>query len=492
MMKSACFSLGIFVCASMLAACSDDAATDEAGGGGSTGTNSPCCGEGGTGIGDGGAENAGGEGSAGAAALPCGAPQTIETGVTPTAELHVSADGSDSGDGSAGSPFATIAHAASMATAGTAIVVHAGSYAADTNLSDFGGSEGAPIWIGGAEGEARPTIVGGSNGFHLSRVRHLVIHDLDIAGGDGNGINCDDGGDYANDQATHHLVFRHLHIHDIGTGGNNDCLKLSGVDDFWVIESEFARCGGGMAGSGIDMVGCHDGVVAHSSFVEMSGNGVQTKGGSADITITANHFADAGERAVNMGGSTGFEFFRPPLSTSGQNAEAQRVKVLANVIERGTAGLGFVGCVDCLAANNTIIDPERWPFRILQETTSSGGYTFSPASNGRVINNVIYFNASDVAGAHVNVGADTAPDTFTFATNLWFAHDDPSASTPNLPVAEQGGIAGSDPMFVSAGDYHLAPDSPALAAGNSIPELSGDNDGACYGTPPSIGAFAGE
>ncbi|MBL8743252.1 MAG: right-handed parallel beta-helix repeat-containing protein, partial [Myxococcales bacterium] len=316
MTKWACTVLALSLGASTMA-CSDDAATDDDDApGGSTGTLGACCGSGGNGEGGAGAGNAGGDGPGGSAPLPCGAPETFETGLTPSAELHVAMNGSDGNDGSAGSPFATIAHAAEQATPGTAIVIHAGSYQADTYLSDFGGSEGAPIWIGGAEGEARPTITGGSNGFHLSRVRYLVLHDLDISGGDSNGINCDDGGDYANDQATHHVVFRGVSIHDIGTGGNNDCLKLSGVNDFWVVDSEFARCGGGMAGSGIDMVGCHDGVVAHSSFVEMSGNGVQTKGGSADVTISANVFTDAGERAVNIGGSTGFEFFRPPLSTS--------------------------------------------------------------------------------------------------------------------------------------------------------------------------------
>jgi hypothetical protein len=155
------------------------------------------------------------------------------------------------------------------------------------------------------------------------------------------------------------------------------------------------------------------------------------------------------------------------------NAEAQRIRVLANVIERGTAGLGFVGCVDCLAANNTIIDPERWPFRILQETTSSDGYTFSPASNGRVINNVIYFNSGDVGGALVNVGPGGA-ETFAFATNLWFARR-PDASTPNLPVAEQ---AASPATTHVRQPRRLPPRSwQPHCRPSSIPELSGDNDG---------------
>lgn len=472
------------------AGCGDDGSTGAAGeGGGGAASNA---GGGATGPGAGGAGGGVGTGGAGGSApLPCGEPVTFETGLTPALEIHVATSGSDgAGDGSAGAPYATIAHAASLATPGAAIVIHAGTYPGDTYLADLAGMEGAPIWLGGAAGEARPVLQGGGNGLQLSGVRYLVVHDLEIAGGSANGINCDDGGDYANADATRFVVFRGLSIHDIGSGGNNDCLKLSGVNDFWVTGSDFARCGGGMSGSGIDHVGCHRGVIGRNRFVEMSGNGVQCKGGSTDITISANTFTNAGERAVNLGGSTGFEFFRPPLSTTGSNAEAARIHVLANVIDGGFAALAFVGCVDCLAANNTIVDPDNWPFRILQETTSTAEYEFLPASHGRVVNNVVYFRAADVS-AHVNVGADTDPASFVFQTNLWFSHDDPGASMPSLPVSEQGGVVGVDPAFSDAasGDFHLAAGSPAIGAGSSLPELSGDRDGACYAAPPSIGAF---
>ncbi len=489
-------SIALLICGVLSSGCGDDASSGSggAGGGPSSGPGTPCCSPSGSGGATGASTGSGAgstTGSGGSAPLPCGDPVTFETGLAPAQELHVATTGSDAGgDGSAGAPFATIAHAASVASPGTGIVVHAGTYAGDTYLSDFGGAEGAPIWIGGAPGEPRPVVQGGANGLHLSRVRYLVIHDLEIVGGSANGINCDDGGDYANGEATRYVVFRGLSIHDIGSGGNNDCLKLSGVNDFWVTGSDFARCGGGMSGSGIDHVGCHRGVVARSTFSEMSGNGVQCKGGSTDITVVGNHFVQAGERAVNLGGSTGFEYFRPPLSAGDPNAEARRIHVLANVIVGGTSALAFVGCVDCLAANNTIVDPERWPFRILQETVSGGGFTFLPASGGRALNNVVFFRAADVS-AHVNVGPDTDPASFTFQTNLWFSHDDPGASSPSLPVAEQGGLVGVDPAFVDAasGDFHLAAGSGAIGAGTDLPELSGDRDGACYADPPSVGAY---
>jgi hypothetical protein len=165
--------------------------------------------------------------------------------------------------------------------------------------------------------------------------------------------------------------------------------------------------------------------------------------------------------------------------------------VIANVFRGSMAPIAYVGCVDCLVANNVIDTPENWVMRILQETVSTVEYEFLPASNGRFINNIVYFDGQ--VGVAVNVGPDTDPDSFTFANNLWFRYDNPGASDPpgGLPVAEQGGIIGMDPMFIDAagGDFHLDPQSPAVGAGSPLAELSGDYDGVCFGEPPSIGAL---
>jgi hypothetical protein len=102
---------------------------------------------------------------------------------------------------------------------------------------------------------------------------------------------------------------------------------------------------------------------------------VQCKGGSEDIEMRRNRFTNAGERSVNMGGSTGAEFFRPPLSTTAPNFEARNIRAIANVFTGSTSPIAFVGCVDCLALNDTIVNPTRWILRILQETVT-GGATF--------------------------------------------------------------------------------------------------------------------
>ncbi len=58
-----------------------------------------------------------------------------------------------------------------------------------------------------------------------------------------------------------------------GTGGNQDGLKLSGVNDYIVMDCDFTRMSTG--GSGIDHVGCHHGLIARCTFTEMGSNAIQ-------------------------------------------------------------------------------------------------------------------------------------------------------------------------------------------------------------------------
>jgi hypothetical protein len=485
-----CVSLSIpLACGDSTTADAGNATTSETGDG--DGDGDPGDGDGDSGDGDGDSGDGDGDGDGDPA---CGAPQTFEQGKRPSTQVHVATTGADNPDcGTDVNPCASIQHATSLASPGTAVVVHPGTYAGDGYIADLAGTEAAPIWIGGAQGEPRPVIDGGGQAFQLSGARYVIIHDLEIANATGNGINVDDGGQYDNPEAARFIVFRNLSIHDIGQGGNQDCLKLSGLNDYWVLDSEFARCGGGGSGSAIDHVGCHGGMIYGNTFTDLSagGNAVQSKGGAQNIEIRANSFIDAGERAINLGGSTGFEFFRPPLELDQPNAEARDIRVIANLFRGSVTPLAFVGCVDCLVANNVIDSPTNWVFRILQETTSTVDYEFLPASNGRFINNIVYFDGQ--VGVAVNVGVDTDPDSFVLANNLWYRYDDPAMSDPpsGLPVVEQGGIIGVDPLFVdaAAGDFHLDPASPAVAAGSSLAGLGGDYDGVCFGDPPSIGAL---
>jgi hypothetical protein len=459
-------------------------------GGGSTATSG---GSSATGTGSGSTGGSSGGGSSTGGGPVCGAIETFETGKSPTASVHVDPAGSDgAGCGAVAMPCATLEYAASLAMPGTAVVLHQGTYAPDAWIEGLQGTIDAPIWIGGAAGEARPVISGGGQAFQLREARYVVIHDLEVTAATANGINADDGSSYGNPEAARWIVFRDLYVHDIGQGANEDCLKLSGLNDFWVLDSTFERCGAG--GSGVDHVGCHQGLLVGNTFRETGSNGVQAKGGSADLEIRGNSFFDAGQRAVNLGGSTGFEFFRPPLDPANPNAEATDIRLVANLITGGETPFAFVGCDGCLALNNTIVDPGTWLMRILQETTTTPEWEFVPARGGVVQNNVFWFDRSALS-TWVNIGADTDPASFSFVNNLWYAHDDAAQSDPaaDLPSVEVAGLYGQDPLFIdlALGDLHLAPGSPAIATGAPQGALTHDRDGACWADPPSRGAFEG-
>jgi hypothetical protein len=414
---------------------------------------------------------------------------TFADGREPSREIFVSPDGDDAtGDGSTAKPFKTVARAAQGVQGGDAIRLLPGAYAPGIYLAGLSGNARSPIWIGGVPGQPRPVISGGSLALHLARPRFVVIENLEITAAVQNGINCDDGGRYADPEAARFVVFRNLVFHDIGTGGNQDALKLSGLNDYFVLDCEFARTSAG--GSGIDHVGCHRGVIARCHFTDMGSNSIQCKGGAADIVIRGNRFVNGGARAVNIGGSTGFEFFRPPLSTGEANAEARNIHVIANLFQGSEVPVAFVGAVQSTAAHNTVVDPRRWVLRILQETTSDDGFVFLRCSSNQFVNNLVWFDRSRLS-VFVNQGPNTMPATFTFSNNLWYAFNNPAQSRPELPAPEYNGIAGLDPRFINAstGDYSLATNSPAAGRGVWMPNVRADLLERCYATPPSIGAF---
>src|SRR5690606_31676453 len=98
---------------------------------------------------------------------------------------------------------------------------------------------------------------------HLADPRYVVIEGLTIRNTVPHGMNIDDGGSF--DTPAGPVVLRNLTFERIGDGGNHDCLKLSGVTDFHVEGSHFSGCN---QGEGIDMVGCHRGVITGNTFAD--------------------------------------------------------------------------------------------------------------------------------------------------------------------------------------------------------------------------------
>jgi hypothetical protein len=322
------------------------------------------------------------------------------------------------------------------------------------SAANVAGKAQSPIVVRGQDAAAPPRFTGG---IHLSDVVFVTLDNLLVEQAPHNGINIDDGG--TADTPSHHVVLRGLVVRNIGGGGNHDGIKLSGVDDLLVDACVVERWGRG--GSAIDMVGCHrvliDGCTLRDRDEGAAATGVQAKGGSRDVTVRRCHFEHAGTRAVNIGGSTGMQYFRPKP----EGFEAKDVTVEGCTFVGSMAPIAFVGCDGATVRFNTFYQPRKWVLRILQETRAAG---FVPCRGGVFTDNLVVTRGID---ASVNVGPDTAPETFVFARNWWFRADAPERSMPQLPVAEHDAAGGRDPGFADAarGDFTLRKDSPARKYG---------------------------
>ncbi len=224
---------------------------------------------------------------------------------------------------------------------------------------------------------------------------------------------------------------------DIGPQGNFDAIKCSGLEDLTIRRCHIH----GWGGQAIDLVGCHRVLITQCRIEGKPGysqhTGPQFKGGCSDVTLEDCEFIDAGMRPIQAGGSTGLDFFRP----LGAKYEARRIIIRRNRIQGGDCACAFTGVDGGEFSNNTVLFPGKWMFRILTETKVEG---FPPARNVKIDGNRFTFRRSEVRSA-LNIGPDTAPETFLFSNNFWYAEDRPQSSKLELPTAETGATYGQPP-----------------------------------------------
>ena len=330
-----------------------------------------------------------------------------------------------------------LSRALHAAKPGDRIVLAPGTYRGGVHISGISGTADAPVVIEAADPRRPPLFSaekGGRSGFHLSGCSQIHLRNLHVRGFAINGINLDDGGQAASPAVG--IALEGLLIEDIGPRGNHDALKLSGLKNFSVTGCRFV----GWGGSGIDLVGCHDGVIDGCRFEGKPGfsqaNGVQAKGGSSGIRILRSFFHEAGQRAINLGGGTGLPYFRPDDATW----EARNLEVAGNLFAGSLAPIAWVGIDGGHVHHNTIHLPEKWVARILQENTDP---RFGRCRGGVFEHNLIVFDRR--VRTFVNVGPHTDPASFIFRHNAWFAADDPGRSPGPLPVEESRSITGIDP-----------------------------------------------
>lgn len=327
---------------------------------------------------------------------------------------------------------AELREALARARAGTTILIAPGRYGGGLSRSGLYGTAEAPVVLAGANPEDPPLLLGalaegrGSVALHLSDARHVALRDLVVRGFPGNGVNIDDGGQQSLPAA--HITLERVVIEDTGPVGNHDALKMSGVDAFVVRDCRFR----GWGGSAIDFVGCHDGLVEGCRFEGAEGfsqsNAVQIKGGSRRIRVLENMFMEAGERAVNLGGSTGEAYFRPAVGDS----EAAEIEVAGNRFVGGMSAVAWVTSDGGHVHHNTFVDQRKWVLRILQENQDP---RMRPCHGGLFEDNLIVVDGR--VQVWLNVGPGTAPESFRFHRNAWYSE---TARLPQLLVQDDDAI----------------------------------------------------
>lgn len=379
-----------------------------------------------------------------------------------------------------GQKYTILSQAVKDVAPGDTILIHRGVY--EEGMKVYAGLSGTPDKHITIKAFADDTVIfrGGASAFQLRAVSYLNIQGLIFEKQTGNGLNVDDNGIF--DNPSHHVHIEACIFRDIDASGNNDLLKMSGVDDFEIINCTFLN--GSKGGSGIDMVGCHKGIIQGCRFENMGSNAVQAKGGTQYIRIERNFFKDCGHRTLNLGGSTGLAFFRPQDATF----EAADLQVYSNIIVGSMAAVAYVGSQRVEVVNNTIIDPEKWVIRILQETVEPQN-RFVKCNNNTFVNNIVY--KGDNVSVDCSIGGNTDPESFSFSTNMWYNHDNPQRTVATgIPVHEKNPIVGKDPLFVSPADhnYSIQPHSPATATGTSVDNPALDFLGKQFLPSRAIGA----
>lgn len=325
-----------------------------------------------------------------------------------------------------------LASALKNARPGDTIRLAAGTYRGGIHVSVAGEKE-RPIVITSSDKD-KPATIQGQSGLHLAGAKFVTLRHLIVKGSTANGINIDDAGRM--DQSAVGIRIESCQVLDTGPRGNLDGIKLSGLRDFVITDTLVT----GWGGSAIDMVGCAEGVIEKSRIVGKPGfdqaSGIQMKGGSQNLRVEQNTFTSAGARALNVGGSTGLQFFRPLDAPH----EAKDITIENNLFHGGEAPVAFVGVDGAIFRHNTIVRPGKWVMRILQESTDE---RFARCRNVVFERNMIVYSSRSVRTI-ANIGPNTQPETFRFVSNWWFCTDAPG-SRPDLPSRETGGVYGRDP-----------------------------------------------
>jgi hypothetical protein len=398
---------------------------------------------------------------------------------------YVATNGSDSYDGSSGSPWLTIQRAVDAIGAGDTIIVRSGSYAGFRVRSSgtSGGVKtvksetqfGAVITSAGALCTT-PSFVEVKNDTPSNGVSYWVVDGFETTGSANFGIEMDYGD---------HVTLKNSRAHNSAMAGV--MMAFSNYCTLEANESYSAASGSGfyIGNSGDNCV-----IRANSSHNNPS-NG----------TLITNDTPGTGDNILSGWVVEKNSFY--------SNAKFMTVDGLETSVIRNNLGygqnkglylLGYESAIsprDNRILNNTVVNTAGgWHCVSIHRSTAG----LNEATGNKVWNNVLY--NYDTAGTRGSITVDTAAETgFGSDYNVVMSVFglDENAQILNLSQWQSRGYdthsiqAADTALFVNAAgnDYHLSSTSPAKNAGTTLADVTDDKDGNArpQGTAYDIGCY---
>ena len=408
---------------------------------------------------------------------------------------YVSVDGSDSNDGSAGAPWATLQHAVDSVSAGDTIIVKDGTYAGC--LIGRGGEPGRPVVLK-AENKWGAVI----RGFGAKKLRNSLVgindydfYDHDTVIGyvtvDGFEIDAEGADNGIRTSHTEHVTIANCKVYDSTwvciNPGHSDYIRVEGNVTFGSKKSH------GMYMANTSAHGVVRGNTSYSNAKSgLHMNGDLSCGGAGVITdwlIEKNVvFDNHGGGAINCDGVSD-SVFRNNL-----------------LYDNHATGMTFYaidateGSSRNLVANNTIMmaSDGRWPILMprMKKLPPIGSKSvdqlpplarkrkiLSPTAN-RFYNNIIYHPSSRYGSILVYAGDVRGFESDYNITNGRYSADGGETLIDidkwrSLGHGKHSIAADPKGIFVAPGanDYHLKKGSPAVDAGTALEDVTEDIEG---------------
>lgn len=306
------------------------------------------------------------------------------------------------------------------------IIVGPGLYSGRLYVDGVDGTPSRMIEIVAQDPRNRPVVQAHEAGvFTLINCSYVLVDGIIVQGAgtvtnDGNNIEFPNGD---------HMVLMNSVSRDIVHDGNSDGVKFANSDNILMYNNMVTEWGDG--GSGNDEMVSNNNLMMRNKLTFPSlapnagANGTQPKGQSYNNGYYKNYFLDGSSRALQFGGCS-----------NDLNWEGWDMVAMGNVIDRGEAATAFVSATRCTFAYNTIVDPETYVIRVLNEDASPHNPAYFTANN-TWRRNLIRWSSN-----LLNQGSDTRPDTFTWDNSYWYRPGSPGY-VPTLPgdtTPEAGGV----------------------------------------------------